>query len=147
MLAATIALTGCGGDVVAPADASLQLVLTATSVTAASQGMTFTLQVTNASDAPATIDLGTGNGAFSPIVTDGGGVTVWNYPGFVGFTDLPDEGLILPAGGTASFAVTWDLRDNAGQRVAPGTYYVTGRLMGASGQVAVESDAVAVRVF
>lgn len=123
-LLATVMLIACSSD---PASVDLEVleydpaVITETTV---GQEVTFALEVRNPTAREVLLSLPHGKFSFDPIVTPPGSQDViwrrWN--GIV--VDLPTERVVLPAGGSHTFSVTWDLRDRAGEPVEPGEYLV-----------------------
>ena len=86
------------------------------------------LVVRNAGRAPAALGTGDSATTFDLVVAAGDGRVVWNRLHAVEEIPLVLFERTVAPGGVLRFADRWDLRDNAGRPVPPGTYSVYGLL-------------------
>jgi hypothetical protein len=94
------------------------------------QVITFHLTVENTSERSTSLPLGINRElAFDPAVVGSNGDTVWTNLAGKNVAGTA-ESVILDPGERIVFDVTWDLKNFAGGKVAPGRYLVVARLIG-----------------
>ncbi|HEY0019629.1 MAG TPA: hypothetical protein VGC13_25220 [Longimicrobium sp.] len=84
------------------------------------------LVVRNVGRTPAALGTGDSATTFDLVVTGRDGRVVWNRLHAIEEIPLVLIERIVPPGGTMRFTDRWDLRDNTGRPVPPGTYSVYG---------------------
>ena len=84
-----------------------------------------------------------GDFAFDPIARDANGRVVWHRL-FGQYISAVGVSRIIKPHETTTYRATWNLRDQSGALVPPGTYRITGRLIGGRDSVILSVADVAV---
>ncbi len=99
---------------------SLQAVTLSISATTGTSGLDFDLRITNSGTSPVTLSFASSQ-AYDIEVTDPLRRPIWTWSYGLAFFDVL-WGLSLEPGESKVFDVSWNLTDNDGKRVAPGSY-------------------------
>jgi hypothetical protein len=125
-------------------DGNLLVTIKAPATVEAGAAIPITMRIENTSSEPLELYLHGREATYDFIVTSSGGDTVWRrLEGQVVQAILRVE--FLAPGEALELHDRWNQRDNGGKRVAPGSYFVRGALLG-EGTSMLASPVVQVRI-
>lgn len=145
MTALIVAACGSGNLITSPSD--LKVRMEADSAAVIGRTLRLTLLMRNTGSQPASLALRISDGlAFDPIVRDAAGRLVWER--LAGqLTAGTAVTIVVAPDSERTYEAFWDLRDQAGNLVPPGTYTIDGRVLLDNGDILTpENSPIVVRI-